>query len=250
VRAARFLIPVALAAMLAFAALPYWISAFIFRPAPLERTDPRLWGLEGSSFVEFRAADGSRLTGWWTPPPEARGTVVLLVHGRSANMATRAGIARRLGDDGFGVMMFDYRGFGASSGEPGEQGLTEDTVAAYDWLRARGVRSRQLIVLGQSLGNAPAARLAAERPVAALALVSPFTSLPDALADRLPWLPFRSLAWTRGRYEVAASLSALRVPLLLIASRADGLVPLANARKGRPGGAPSRALAGGRQPPP
>jgi fermentation-respiration switch protein FrsA (DUF1100 family) len=214
-----------------FATLPLWISFFIFRPAPLSSVEPARWGVAGAALIAFRARDGSRLTGWWLPPRAPAGPVVLIAHGRSANIATRAPIMRRLGRDGFGVLMFDYRGYGASTGRPSEAGLTEDTLAAYDWLRGHGVAPEHLVLIGQSLGDAPAAQAAAARPVAALVLVSPFTSLPDVAADRLPWLPLRFLPWRRNRYDVAAALAASRTPLLLVASEADGMVPMANSRR-------------------
>ena len=230
-KAARFLIAFLVVAAAIFATLPLWISIFIFRPAPLADTEPAKWGIEGARLVGFRAADGSRLAAWWLPPRESAGPVVLIAHGRSANISTRAPIMRRLGADGFGVLMFDYRGYGASSGHPSETTLTEDTLTAYDWLRRQGIAPDRLVLIGQSLGDAPAARAAAARPVAALVLVSPFTSLPEAGAERCPWLPLRLLHWGRNRYEVAAPLAAVRAPLLLVASRVDGMVPMANSRR-------------------
>jgi pimeloyl-ACP methyl ester carboxylesterase len=154
--------------------------------------------------------------------------VVLLVHGRSPNVSTRASIAARLRDDGFGVLLFDYRGYGRSSGRPTEESLTADAEAAYDWLRGQDVSPGRIIVLGQSLGDAPAAQLTASRPVAGLALVSPFTSLPDAIADRTGVGIIRQLPWPRNRFEVADSLVRTRAPVLFIVSRQDGLVPYAN----------------------
>jgi fermentation-respiration switch protein FrsA (DUF1100 family) len=229
VKSARLAAIVAVLLLLgAFATLPLWISTFIFRPAPLARTDPRLWGLQRARFVGFRADDGARLTGWWMPPRNPEAPVLLLAHGRSANMATRAPIMRRLGADGFGMLMFDYRGYGASTGRPGEAALTEDVLAAYDWLTGQGIRPERIVLIGQSLGDAPAAQAAARRRVAALVLVSPFTNLPEVAAARVPWLPLRVLHWSRNRFEVAASLRTVRAPLLLIASRRDGLVPMAN----------------------
>jgi hypothetical protein len=157
--------------------------------------------------------------------------VVLIAHGRSANVCTRASIAATLHRDGFGVLLFDYRGCGRSSGHPSEAGLTEDAVSAYDWLRFQGVAAQRIIVLGQSIGDAPAAQLSAVRPVAALVLVSPFTSLPGAMADYIGWPLMERLPWTHNRFDVAGSLRKLHVPVLFIASRQDGLVPYANSRR-------------------
>src|SRR4051812_316882 len=230
VKWARLLIAALLLAAAAFASLPLWISFFIFRPAPLAATEPARWGVAGARFIAFRAQDGSRLTGWWLPP-RASGPVVLIAHGRSANISTRAPIMRQLGLGGFGVLMFDYHGYGASTGRPSEAALTQDMLAAYDWVRSKGVAPGRIVLLGQSLGDAPAAQVAAVRPVAALVLVSPFTSLPEVAAERHPWLPLGILPWPRSRYDVAAPLASVRAPLLLVASKADGLVPMANSRR-------------------
>jgi alpha-beta hydrolase superfamily lysophospholipase len=177
----------------ALAALPFVISFFIFRPEKLEITDPARWGLPGAHAVTFAASDGSALLGWWLPPSSGAAATVLVVHGRSGNISNRVGIARRLRSDGYGVLMFDYRGYGASQGSTSELAMSEDAISAYAWLLAQGVSPQRLIVIGQSLGNAPAAQLASHRPVGGLVLVSPFSNLPEAAADRLPWLPLGAL---------------------------------------------------------
>jgi fermentation-respiration switch protein FrsA (DUF1100 family) len=209
------------------ASVAYWIPAFIYRPQPLSFHEPSRWGLGGAQEVSFMSG-GDRLAGWWAPPRNPASPVVLIVHGRSSNISTRASIASSLLKDGFGVLLFDYRGYGRSSGRPSEAGLTEDAQAAYDWLQRQGVASRNLIVVGQSLGNAPAAQLSASRPVAALVLVSPFTSLPEAIDDHLGWTAISKLPWPRNRFDVATSVARVSAPILFIVSRQDGLVPYDN----------------------
>lgn len=230
VRAIRFLAAAIGAASLLLLALPLAAPWFIFRPEPLASLDPRPWGVAAQG-VAFPAADGSRLTGWWIAPPDAAAPVVLLVHGRSGNIGTRAPIIRRLAADGFGVLAFDYRGYGASAGSPSERAIGEDALSAYAWLRGRGIAPGRIVVVGQSLGNAPAAHLAALRPIAGLVLASPFMSLPEAAADRYPSLPVRLLPWSRNRFEVAAHLRRVSAPVLLVVSRRDALVPFAHSRR-------------------
>lgn len=227
-RAARILAILAVALLLLLLALPDIAPWFIFRPEPLERADPRPWGVPARE-VSFAAADGSRLSGWWVPPPVPEAPVVLLVHGRSGNIATRADIVRRFAADGFGILAFDYRGYGASTGSPSEQGLAEDAVAARAWLSAQRIRGRRIVILGQSLGNPAAARAATVRPAAGLILVSPFTSLPDAAAARVRWLPLRWLPWPVNRFDLAAPLARVTAPVLLVVAQEDELVPRGNA---------------------
>lgn len=213
------------------ATIQLWVPVFIYRPAALTRTDPKAWGLQEAVPVKIRYGDGTAITGWWIGPAEPSGPVALIVHGRSANISTRVSVMQRLAADGIGVLMFDYRGYGASSGSYSERNLSQDTLAAYRWLRSRGVPTGDIVVIGQSIGNSPATVLAARQPIGALILISPFTNLPDALAERLPWLPVRLLPWVQNRFDVSESLRRFRGPTLLFASGADGFVPIGNARR-------------------
>src|SRR5436305_894927 len=81
---------------------PYWISAFVYRPAALAPSAPRACGLIGAQDVDIHSGSADRLSAVWLPPPDAAAPVVLIVHGRSANLCTRASIAARLRRDGFG----------------------------------------------------------------------------------------------------------------------------------------------------
>lgn len=216
---------------LALATIQFWIAAFIFRPTPLHRTEPDAWGITNAVAMKAEYGDGTEITGWWHPPAQPIAPVVLIAHGRSANISSRASIMQRLAVDGMGVLLFDYRGYGASSGQPDEENLDQDILTAYRWIRAQGIPAEHIVVIGQSLGNGPASMLAAKEPVGGLVLVSPFTNLPDALAERLPWLPVRLLPWGRNRFDVENRLRSFDGPILLVASKNDGMVPADNSRK-------------------
>ena len=58
------------------------------------------------------------------------------------------------------VLAPDYRGFADSTGKPSEAGLTIDTRAAWDWLRAHGASPDNLLVVGSSLGTGVAVQFA------------------------------------------------------------------------------------------
>lgn len=214
----------------AFVSLPWTISFFIFQPVKLDSKAVEHLNLSSGRSVVITSTGGLRLSGWFMPPMNASPTIIL-VHGRSGNISTRTTIAQRLFDDGFGVLLFDYRGYGASEGAPSEAALSEDTQSAFEWAVAQNIPPSQIIVVGQSLGNAPASDLAARHSVAGLLLVSPFTSLPEAAADKLPWLPIQVIPWNANRYEVGRLLSRVACPIIAIASDSDGLVPIVNARK-------------------
>jgi fermentation-respiration switch protein FrsA (DUF1100 family) len=170
------------------------------------------------------AADGVRIHLWFLPAARPRGTV-LFCHGNAGNISHRLDTARIFLDLDMNVLLFDYRGYGRSEGRPSEPGIHLDTAAAWDWLtRERGVNPAEVVVVGRSLGGAPATRLAgsADPPPRALILESVFSSIPDMAAAHYPVYP----PWlSRIVLPTARLVRDVHVPLLAIHSREDEIVP-------------------------
>ncbi len=182
--------------------------------------------------VSFTAADGTRLNGWFFPAATnspRRQLVVLHCHGNGGNISHRLAVADALLGTGVNVFLFDYRGYGRSAGRPSEEGTYRDAEGASAWLRGRGFTATNIIVFGESLGGAVATELARREPVGGLVLQSTFTSIPDIGAELFPWLPVRWLA--RIRYDTRAKLPAIHVPVLVMHSPADRLVPFHHAEQ-------------------
>ncbi|MFN6947042.1 MAG: alpha/beta hydrolase [Cytophagaceae bacterium] len=113
----------------------------------------------------------------------SRDTVILYCHGNYMHMdyywpRTKL-LANVGGKNKYGILTFDYRGYGMSEGEPTEDGLYADTEAAIQWLKKNGLTDDRFMMYGYSLGTAPATRLSA-RPASLkpskLILESPFAS--------------------------------------------------------------------------
>ncbi len=182
--------------------------------------------------VHFQAADGVALHGWFFPAladsPRAR-LAMLVCHGNAGNISHWLEVASALLRLGLNVFMFDYRGYGRSQGRPTEAGTYLDAQAAYQWLRAKGFSPAQIIAFGQSLGGAIATELALREPLAGLILLATFASIPDIGAELFPWLPVRWLATIK--YETCLKLPRLQIPVLVMHSRSDELVPFHHAEK-------------------
>ncbi len=123
------------------------------------------------------------------------------------------------------VYLLAYRGYGASGGEPDQQALLEDALALHDEVRRRHPDG-DIAVVGRSLGSGVAAHLASQRPVARLALVTPFEGLADVAAARYPWLPVRWLMTER--YPSADYLRDYRGRVLVLRAGRDRVVPPPN----------------------
>ena len=182
---------------------------------------PQFTGVDArDTDIEIRRGDVT-LRGWVVNP------------GRPAAIIYFGGNAERIerGRDAFAawfpdqsVYLVAYRGYGASDGAPREADLFTDAVAVFDHVRAR--HGGPVVVVGRSLGSGVASYLGSQRPVARLALVTPFDSMAELGAAHYPWLPARWLL--RDRYESTRHLSGYHGPVLVIRAGRDTIVPPAN----------------------
>lgn len=179
--------------------------------------------------VSLTTADGLTLHAWYIPHPGDRGTL-LFCHGNGGNISHRLESVKIFHDMGLNVLIFDYRGYGASDGRPTEKGTYLDVEAAWAFLAlSKGIDPQRIILFGRSLGGAVAAYAAAKEPPAALILESTFTSVPDLGSKLYPWLPVRLIS--RYSYDTEARMAAISCPKLIIHSPDDDLVPFEHGRR-------------------
>jgi uncharacterized protein len=181
--------------------------------------------VQGAEDVVLRTEDDLELDAWLVParPETDRGWAVLALPGNGGNRSGRAGLAELLRDEGFTVLLVDYRGYGGNPGSPSEQGLARDADAAARMLEEQGFPPERTVYLGESLGTGVAAALATRRPPAGLVLRSPFTDLAALGAHHYPWLPVRAVL--RDRFPVLEHVRDSRVPTAVIRGTADEVVP-------------------------
>jgi fermentation-respiration switch protein FrsA (DUF1100 family) len=107
--------------------------------------------------------------------------------------------------------------------EPSEKGLYLDAEAALDMLACRGVLPDQIVLWGTSLGTGVAAEMARRGRGSELVLVTPYTSIPDLVADRFPVIPARTLL--ADHFDTLAKSGEIRMPTIIIHGDADEIVP-------------------------
>ena len=136
-------------------------------------------------------------------------------------------LAHTLVGMGLDVLLFDYRGYGRSSGSPSEAGTYLDGEAVHAWLIARmqerGLGPGQLALWGESLGGGVAIELAGRRACGALVTESAFTSVADIARRSFFWLPVELLV--RDRYQSIDKVGQLSIPMLVIHSPDDEVIP-------------------------
>lgn len=183
---------------------------------------PEAIGLDYAS-VNIATSDGEILHGWWMSVPDAMGTV-LFFHGNAGNISHRINYLEMFKRLGYNTLLFDYRGYGQSSGVPSEPGTYLDAQAAWRYLtETRGIAPAQIVLFGESLGGAVAAWLAVQEKPGLLALASTFTSVPDLAAEIYPFLPVRWIS--RFDYDTRKSLQSVICPVFIAHSPQDEIIP-------------------------
>lgn len=179
--------------------------------------------------VTLETGDGETLAGWYIPSPAARATLLYL-HGNGGNIGHRLdpiAVFHRLG---LNVLIIDYRGYGDSTGKPGEAGSYQDALAAWNHLtQQKRIRPEQIVLFGESLGGSIAAWLAARHTPAAMVLYASFTSVPEMAQALYPIFPARWLA--RYRYDTRAALRRVKCPLLILHSPEDEIIQFSHAQQ-------------------
>jgi len=131
---------------------------------------------------------GDQLAGWWVPSEDPQAKTLLYLHGNAANVAANVHHVLRLRRTGLNVFIFDYRGYGQSTGgPPREKLLYEDAERAPKYLVAeRNIPPANIAIYGHSLVGAVAINLASNHPEAgALITEGTLTSIADRQIDHL-----------------------------------------------------------------
>jgi fermentation-respiration switch protein FrsA (DUF1100 family) len=178
--------------------------------------------------LRIQTEDGETLHGWWLAHPSPRAQVIYW-HGNGGNLSLWLEVLGELRRRGFSVLAVDYRGYGASTGAPSEQGLYRDaraTVRAFETLRRRGM---PVVYWGRSIGTPVAAFAVTVSPPDALVLESPMPDVRSILASNpVLWgLSFLSSY----RFPTSQFVREYGGPLLVIHGDRDSIVPYLAGRK-------------------
>lgn len=194
----------------------FFSDSAIFLPHPSSYRD-------GPEILKLTTRDGRRISAVYLPNSEARYTL-LVSHGNAEDLGDDRYWLQELHRAGFGVIAYDYAGYGTSEGKPSEKATYADEEAAYDYLTTSlGVQAARVIIFGRSVGTGPAVELATRKPAAALILQSPFLSAFRVLT-RIPILPF-------DRFPSYKRIGQVRCPVLIMHGLADRVIPVWHGQK-------------------
>jgi len=175
--------------------------------------------------VRVKVSPTESIHAWYVPGSESgNGRTVLFCHGNAGNISHRLETLEFLHEMGANVFLFDYRGYGLSDGEVGEENAYADAEACYWWLiEQKAVAPADLVIFGRSLGGAVGIDLASRVVCAGLIVESSFTSVEDMGKRMFPGLPIKYLL--RFHFDSIDKVDQVNCPIVVSHSVDDEIVP-------------------------
>ncbi len=162
-------------------------------------------------------ANGEKIAAFYLPPA-GDNPVVIFSHGNAEDIGCLFDFVRLYNEYGFGVLAYDYRGYGQSEGRPSERNAYADIEAVFQYLlRTEKIPPSRMIAHGRSVGSGPSVWLAVRHPVGGLILESPFVSI-FRVVTRWPIIPF-------DKFNNLSRMRHVRCPVLIIHGQADHIIP-------------------------
>lgn len=172
--------------------------------------------------IDVTTRDGLVLRSWYHAPAP-RKPVIVYFPGRAGDLVRKPAHLFQLAEQGYGLVLAGYRGYGGNPGRPSERRLYEDATDLLLRLGADGLAPDGIVLYGYSMGTGIASYLAARTQPRALVLEAPFTSFGAVVRNRT-----RSpvpLWMVRTKFDTGSRLADVHAPILLLAGAKDTVTP-------------------------
>ena len=188
--------------------------------------------------VYFKTIDGKKLNAWYVPPKKDY-PIIMFSHGNGGNISYFFDMLIPVTNMGYGVFIYDYRGYGKSEGFPFEKGLYKDARAALNFLNnEKNIKSENIILWGLSIGGGVTSQIAIENDFKAVILQSTFTNTKDMgkatlkRATKKDWMQnFVYLFPFIQKFDNYSRIDKITEPLLITHSMDDSMIPYEQAIK-------------------
>tara|TARA_B100000508_G_scaffold138392_1_gene134425 strand:+ start:17953 stop:18741 length:789 start_codon:yes stop_codon:yes gene_type:complete len=170
----------------------------------------------------YRPEEGIDIHGLLFRVPEPKG-IVFYFHGHMGSIASWGQWASLFQDHGWDVFMWDYRGYGKSTGVISqERSLHDDAKFLYERISPE-YKEKRTIFYGRSLGTGIASKLAVDHIPEKLILSTPYFNFEDVVSHQHPLLPVSMLLKYKFRNDLY--LKEVKCPVHLLHGTEDDFVP-------------------------
>lgn len=201
--------------------------------SPSRKVEPaRFDAITGATKKKFViSSSGEQLQAWFFSVKESKNLAVVH-HGRGGNLYNKAFLAQQLIDRQLSVLVYDYCGYGESTGTARLSTFIPDGLAVHDFaVNELHYDPSRILIVGESIGTGPACAIAQSRKCAGVFLQAPFTSLPAETKDCIPLLNvYPDWAFPQPKFENIEYVKQEHPPLLIIHGARDRQIPVCHSR--------------------
>jgi uncharacterized protein len=197
-------------------------ESLIFHPEKMGKNEKIDFGFPIAELA-IKSYDGTTLSGilCGSSIPEP-GRAVFFLHGNAGNLHDQKQAAEFYTSLGYDFFTFDYRGFGKSEGAiESEEQFYRDIERMYREMKT-AYHKDSIVVVGYSVGTAPAAMIASRMQPKKLVLIAPYYSMIDMTKRRYPFVPTALLKY---RFETGMHLEKVKSKILMIHGDQDDVLP-------------------------
>ena len=179
--------------------------------------------------IDISTSDGLILKSLYKKSETNINKTILVFHGNAGHIGHRVSKFKPFMDKGYGLLLLEYRGYGENKGKPTKLGLYRDGEAAINYLINQKIKSKNIIVYGESLGTAIATKLSTNYSFNMTILEAPFTSVADVAQKRYWIFPAKYLVLDN--FDIIGIIEKIKSPLLIIHGYKDYVINIAFGKK-------------------
>ncbi len=179
--------------------------------------------------VKIITEDKIDLMGWFYKKDIKKFKTVLFFHGNAGSLKNRTYKLNHFKDLDVNFLIIAWRGFSGNMGKPNEVGLYTDARSAVKWLNTKGIKDKDIILYGESLGTAVAVEIAKNKNYAGVILESPFTSMVNMGKKYYPFFPVSFLL--KDKFESYKKINKISAPIFIMHGKVDKIVPYTMGKK-------------------
>ncbi len=148
---------------------------------------------------------------------------IIYSHGNAEDIGQSIEMIDALHSSGYGVIAYDYPGYGLSPGKPTQTSTQDSIQATWDYAINSGIPASSIIILGRSIGTGPSVWLASRTKPASLILISPLKSA--------YYVAFKYPIFPNDRFPNYKRIPKIHTPLLIIHSEMDEVIPFSHGKE-------------------
>ena len=179
--------------------------------------------------IKIPTSDNLQLNGWFHEKNLSEYKTIIYFHGNAGTLDNRIHKLNHFKDMDINFLIIAWRGFSGNKGKPTEDGLYTDGKSAISWVLKQGVKEKNIVLYGESLGTGIVSEIAQNKNFAGVILETPFTSMVDAAKKFYPYIPINLLL--KDKYENEKKVPNIDIPVMIMHGEKDTIVPFSMGKK-------------------